>query len=241
MTTYDPHHLGDRSIRCGNPDHPEHVARTCEQYEADELDIKPVPLDWKVENWLRLDELFGNDHEQYDALHARSKAAADQALRAFREAHMWNGYYSGTGQRWPGLAGRSTAVRQEVRHVKNEHHNVDSVDLEFIDPQLPVSGSCDSPLPVPFDEGNIDHTNGAVFGLVAGDPRNVYVLRAGYTPDRWLAELTQSRRRPCAWKSEECLSYSAGEVMVFASGPFLIAIATCQACKESLTRNFSVA
>lgn len=236
MSTYDPHRLGDHSLRCGNPDHPEHVARTCEQYEADELGIKPVPWEWRAENWLRLEEVFGNDWDEIDAFHSRTNAFADQTLRAFREAHMWNGYYTGTGQR---SRGYSDTVRQVVREARADHHRVDSVDLDFIDPRLPVFGSCTSPLPVPFDEGSPDHHQGTVFGLVLGEPTNVYVLRAGYTPDRWLAELTQSRHRPCAWKSEDCLSYSAGEVTTFASGILLVAVGTCQACFRRMARSYA--
>lgn len=241
MSGYDPHHLGDASQRCGNPDHPEHVGQTCEQYEADELDIKPVPLDWKIENWLHADELFGNDQAKYEAFHARARAASDQALRAFREAHMWNGFYSGTRQRWPGLAGYSNTVRQKVRQKMSEHHATSSEDLEFIDPRIPISGSSAAVRPVPFDVDDPDHVHGVVFGLVAGEPRNVYVLRSGYTPDRWLAELTQSRHRPCAWKFEDCLSYSAGELLIVAAGQHLVAFGTCQACHQALTRNFSMA
>ncbi|MEX7473071.1 hypothetical protein AB4Z39_25545 [Mycobacterium adipatum] len=241
MSGYDPHHLDDASLRCGSPKHPEHVARTCAQYEADTLGIKPAPWELNMEVLLRLGELFGNDYEKCEAFHAGSKAAADQTLRAFREAAAWHGYYSGTGQRWPGLAGYSDTVRRVLRQTKSDHRGVESEDLDFIDPQLPVSGACSAIRPVPFDEGDPDHLQGTVFGLVAGEPRSVYVLRAGYTPDRWLAELTPSRHRPCGWKSEDCLSYSAGEVTTFASGKFLIAVGTCQACFRRISGSYGVA
>lgn len=177
------------------------------------------------------------------------QARGSQIKAARAEAQRWNGYYSGTGQRWPGLAGqrwpglagRNTTVRRVLRQVMSDHHAIATEALDFVDPRLPVAGSCGSPPPIPFDEGNIDHTGSAVYGLVAGEPLRVHILRAGYTPDRWLAELTQTRHRQCAWKADVCLGYSAGEVMAFASGPFLLAIPTCQACKQSLTRNFSVA
>lgn len=240
MSTYDPHRLGDQSQRCGNPNHPEHVARTCEQYEVDELGIKPVPWEWRAENLLRLEEVFGNDWHGIDAFHVRSKASSDQTLRAFQEAGGYQGLYTGTGTRCREI-GRNKDVQDVIRRILLDHHAVDSDALDFIDPRLPVAGSCVSPQPMPFDEGNPDHLNGAVFGIVAGEPRNVYVLRAGYTPDRWLADLNQNRRRPCAWKSEDCLSYSAGELTTFSSGIFLVAVGTCQACFRRMTLNWTAA
>lgn len=201
--------------------------------EFDSLHPRAVPDDLRRATLCQMD--YSPEAE------ALIQARGSQIKAARAEALSWNGYYSGTGQRWPGLAGRGNAVRRVVRQAMLDHHAIATEALDFVDPQLPVAGSCTSPPPVLFDEGNVDHTGGAVFGLVAGEPLRVHVLRAGYTVDRWLAELTQNRHRHCAWQTDACLRYSAGEVMAFASGPFLIAVATCQACKESLTRNFSVA
>lgn len=198
-------------------------------YESPELQ------ELKIELALRLDDDFGLDQEQYDAFHARAKAGADQHLAAFVDASRWTGTYTGTQQRWPDLLGFSPEIRRHVGAVMADYRALgDTVDYVEIRRPNRRNSICLTP----FDPDDPSHYRG-VFGLVAGVPGTVYVLRDGEGIERWLNGQSSHRERPCRWATDGCFEFTAGETLVFARGQFLVAVPTCYACMQELTRGFS--
>ncbi|MFL0237808.1 hypothetical protein [Mycobacterium sp. SMC-17] len=191
----------------------------------------------RIELALRLDDDFGLDQKKFDAFHTRSDAGADQIVAALQDAGRWSGYYTGTGQRWPGLTGFSSTVREKVSAAMAEYRALgDAVDYVEVHRRSCGNGS----YRLPFDPDDPGHYRG-VFGLVAGSPGTIHVLGSGGNVQRWLESQThvRYRNRQCRWGMPQCLAYTAGQLMVFARGQFLVAVPTCYACAQRVTRGFT--
>jgi hypothetical protein len=104
--------------------------------------------------------------------------------------------------------------------------------VEWADPYVPVlvganddAWSVSPPYWDPEDPGSYR----GVFGVVASNPRQVHVLRAGYTPAGWLAE-ERDHPHTCAWDGPACLAYTR-DLLPFSRGQYIVAVPTCHFCE----------
>lgn len=166
---------------------------------------------------------------------ARAEASAEQIAAAMHEAQRHD-----DRARFPAI--NRDAVKVKVRNTLDAARAVRALGPHsetFIDPQIPASltasagASCAEvvTIPQPFDPDDPESYRG-LFGVVAGKPNEVHVLRGGYTPERWVLKEIGGGVG-CQWCGPGCFDYTRTG-LTFSCGQWLILIPTCQACGEAL-------
>lgn len=121
-------------------------------------------------------------------------------------------------------------VREKLRHVITQHRvTIPGADYGNLQTFVEIPSGYGTPLL--FDKNDSTQWRG-LFGLVAGNEREVHVLRGDYTPERWMAGVKRTRR-DCQWNSPECAEY-AQRLLTFSGGAFIVGVPTCFACEAWL-------
>lgn len=202
--------------------HPSHPARTCRQYEADQLGILEAPDDLQRANW------SGMDYSESAEL--RIQALVDQHRAAMAQVRKFHGFDTSTMSPDFALhAGRSSSVRQMLSATMDRYVELSATGSSGV--ERVIYSEAD------FDPDNPTHMWSVGRGLLAGDPEYVQVLYEG--PRSWLWKLS-GQRMTCQWPkvlrgrfAPQCLSYTR-HAITWARGQFLVAVPTCQECRQAL-------
>ncbi|WP_131807569.1 hypothetical protein [Mycolicibacterium wolinskyi] len=155
---------------------------------------------------------------------ARDDAAAEQVDAAMRDAERWDSRHD-----YPELRAANETIRRVTGAVVAAHRALGSSMLwnNVVDP---VGARGDAR---PFDFDDAHAYVGAVLGLWAGAAHKVHILRADYTPAKWLASMGSGG---CDWTAPlakpwrgDCFGY-ATNALVFARGQYVVAMRTCASC-----------
>jgi hypothetical protein len=157
----------------------------------------------------------------------RAEAANDQIEAALREAERYDCRRTEehTALTW------APDVREKLRQIMTAHH-VRIPDADYGNLQTFVEIPSGYGTPLLFDKNDSRQWSGGLFGLVAGNEREVHVLRGDYSVSRWLED-EKRRRRDCQWRGPRCTE-RGNCLLTFSAGAWVVGVPSCFACEAWL-------